>query len=82
MWIELDSMCTVHDRLKCNCCLPGGTRGVPDAHGWTHVVPGMGELKEADPVLSRAACSAFSPESRRISIVFLKVTDKAGKGFV
>ena len=67
----------MHDRSKCACMRDQSQRGKPDALGMAHVKPGSIELEAADASLARAALS-----SGRISMVFTKVTDKSGRGFL
>ena len=69
---DFESSSNFHDRSRCQCCR-GGPR-IKD--GNVHVKPGSAELLEADPCLARA-----HGVSGRLSLVFLAVTDAAGRGF-
>ena len=74
---NFDSRSNAHDRSKCQCHRqPPHVPRVPDANGLLHALPGSSELTTADPPLAAAASS-----TGRLSLAYLKVTDKSGRGF-
>ena len=71
---KFESISNFHDNSRCTCCRGGPYE--PDANGMIHVLPGSPSLAEADAPLASAGSATC-----HLSMAFLKVTDKSGKGF-